>query len=368
MLCCKLPSLRTAAHAPCYLRGPGAAPRQAAAFAARHTGPARAQPVRAARPVMALPAFTRRPTGAPAHKPVPQPCLCLLLCRAAPTGARPAARRQGRRCPAVFPAAARGSVSVRPQPFRPEGVVFFSLPHFSAACTPLYRPCSLCIVPATPPARSHSSIFSFHAKAPVQLFLHRGLFVYALFLPGLPKKGRAFLHCPAARKSFPRAGARKSGPPAKQGDFVSPERAYYRQASQEALKKSAACITCPAARKRATFVQDYPSGNRKIVNLFPLRSMLEAKAFLLSPALLGGVISLKHTKREGRPCAVPPQYAFHPARCPQAFSRPFFSRAQALLFLSQALLFPRGPGCHPGPAGPAPCAAAHHVPRRFTGT
>ncbi|MBS6864289.1 MAG: hypothetical protein KH196_01135, partial [Oscillospiraceae bacterium] len=68
---------------------------------------------------------------------------------------------------------------------------------------------------------------------------------------------------------------------------VSPERAYCRQASQEALKKSAACITCPAARKRALFVQDYPSGNRKVVHLFPLRPMLEAKAFFLSPADLG---------------------------------------------------------------------------------
>ena len=155
----------------------------------------------------------------------------------------------------------------------------------------MYRPCSLCIVPATPPARSHSSIFSFHAKAPVQLFLHRGLFVYTLFLPGLPKKGRAFLHCPAALRSlpcFPRAGARKSVPPAKQGDFVSPERAYCRQASQEALKKSAACITCPAARKRAPFIQDYLSGNRKVVHLFPLRSMLEAKAFY-SPQLCWGL-------------------------------------------------------------------------------
>ena len=74
----------------------------------------------------------------------------------------------------------------------------------------------------------------------------------------------------------------QSGPPEKPGACVSPERAYYRQSSQEALKKSAACITCPAARKRAPFVQDYLSGNRKVVHLFPLRSMPEAKAFLLS--------------------------------------------------------------------------------------
>ncbi|MFR9216457.1 MAG: hypothetical protein ACLVKK_09530 [Ruthenibacterium sp.] len=86
------------------------------------------------------------------------------------------------------------------------------------------------------------------------------------------------------------------GIPAKPGACVSPERAYYRQASQEALKKSAACITCPAARKRAPFIQDYLSGNRKVVNLFPLHSMLEAKAFLLSPALLGEGISRKLTK------------------------------------------------------------------------
>ena len=89
----------------------------------------------------------------------------------------------------------------------------------------------------------------------------------------------------------------KVRPPAKPGACVSPERASYRQASQEALKKSAACITCPAARKRAPFIQDYLSGNRKAVNLFPLRSVLEAKAFLLSPAELGGVISRKHTKQ-----------------------------------------------------------------------
>ena len=88
-------------------------------------------------------------------------------------------------------------------------------------------------------------------------------------------------------------------PPAKPWACVSPERASYRQASQEALKKSAACITCPAARKWAPFVQDYLSGNRKVVHLFPLRSMLEAKAFLFSPADLGVVISLKHTKQGG---------------------------------------------------------------------
>ena len=94
--------------------------------------------------------------------------------------------------------------------------------------------------------------------------------------------------------------------PARPGVCASPERAYYRQASQEALKKSAACITCPAARKRAPFIQDYLSGNRKVVHLFPLRSMLEAKAFLLSPADLRVVISLKHTKQKG---AMTPRWA-----------------------------------------------------------
>lgn len=46
-------------------------------------------------------------------------------------------------------------------------------------------------------------------------FSAQGLFVYALFLAGLQKRGRAFLHCPAARRSrscFPRADAGKSGP------------------------------------------------------------------------------------------------------------------------------------------------------------
>ena len=89
-------------------------------------------------------------------------------------------------------------------------------------------------------------------------------------------------------------------PRLRRGICVSSERASCRQASQEALKKSAACITCPAARKRAPFIQDYLSGNRKVVHLFPLRSMLEAKAFLLSPADQGVVISLKHTKQAGR--------------------------------------------------------------------
>ena len=120
-----------------------------------------------------------------------------------------------------------------------------------------------------------------------------------------------FAYCtcaPSTRMLFnwkaPPGKPSESGPPAKLWDRVSPERVYYRQASQEALKKSAACITCPAARKRAPFIQDYLSGNRKVVHLFPLRSMLEAKAFLLSPALLGVVISLKHTtqKRYHRVC------------------------------------------------------------------
>ena len=88
----------------------------------------------------------------------------------------------------------------------------------------------------------------------------------------------------------------KSQAPGLTGGCVRPRRAYYRQASQEALKKSAACITCPTARKRAPFIQDYLSGNRKVVNLFLLHSMLEAKAFLLSPALPGEGVSRKLTK------------------------------------------------------------------------
>ncbi|MFR8664904.1 MAG: hypothetical protein ACLVEL_05120 [Ruthenibacterium sp.] len=87
----------------------------------------------------------------------------------------------------------------------------------------------------------------------------------------------------------------------KAGACVSPGGVCCRQASQEALKKSAACITCPAARKRAPFIQDYLSGNRKVVNLFSFRSMLEAKAFLLSPALLGDGVSLKLTKTRKKP-------------------------------------------------------------------
>ena len=56
----------------------------------------------------------------------------------------------------------------------------------------------------------------------------------------------------------------KPGHPAKPGACVSPEKASYWQVSQEALKKSATCITCPTARKRAPFVQDYLS---KVVNI-----------------------------------------------------------------------------------------------------
>ena len=42
--------------------------------------------------------------------------------------------------------------------------------------------------------------------------------------------------------------------------------------------------------------QDQLFDNCKVAVLYSLRSMLEAKAFLLSPAELGGLISLKHTK------------------------------------------------------------------------
>ncbi|MBS6866457.1 MAG: hypothetical protein KH196_12310, partial [Oscillospiraceae bacterium] len=71
-------------------------------------------------------------------------------------------------------------------------------------------------------------------------------------------------------------------------------------------------ITCPAARKRAPFIQDYLSDNRKVVHLFPLRSMPEAKAFLLSPALLGVVISRKHIKQKNREGRRPPSLSVFP--------------------------------------------------------
>ena len=76
------------------------------------------------------------------------------------------------------------------------------------------------------------------------------------------------------------------------GKTICPCWAAILRTAAEALP--AACITCPAAGKRAPFVQDYLSGNRKVVHLFPLRSMLEAKAFY-SPQLCWGGISLKHT-------------------------------------------------------------------------
>ena len=108
-----------------------------------------------------------------------------------------------------------------------------------------------------------------------------------------PRQNMCILHffCRRAalrplKKRAPRTWG-KVRPPAKPRACVSPGRTYCRQASQEALKKTAACITCPTARKRAPFIQDYLSGNRKVVNFFPLRSMPEAKAFLLSPADLG---------------------------------------------------------------------------------
>ena len=63
-------------------------------------------------------------------------------------------------------------------------------------------------------------------------------------------------------------------------------------------ERSTTCITCPTARKRALNTLNQPLSYKEIViTLFSLRSMLEAKAFLLSPAELGVVISLKHTRQ-----------------------------------------------------------------------
>ena len=60
------------------------------------------------------------------------------------------------------------------------------------------------------------------------------------------------------------------------------------------------CITCPAARKWAPFIQDCLSGNRKVVNLFPLRPMLEAKAFTLPSRAEGCRFTKAPKNREGR--------------------------------------------------------------------
>ena len=114
-----------------------------------------------------------------------------------------------------------------------------------------------------------------------------------------------FAYCtcaPSTRMLFnwkaPPGKPSESGPPAKLGDRVSPERVYYRQASQEALKKSAACITCPAARKRAPFIQDYLSGNRKELFISSrFARCLKLKLFY-SPQLCWGGISLKHTRQK----------------------------------------------------------------------
>ena len=65
-------------------------------------------------------------------------------------------------------------------------------------------------------------------------------------------------------------------------------------------ERSTTCITCPTARKRALNTLNQPLRYKKIViTLLSLPSMLEAKVFLLSPAELGVVISLKHTKPPG---------------------------------------------------------------------
>ena len=46
------------------------------------------------------------------------------------------------------------------------------------------------------------------------------------------------------------------------------------------------------------FIPDQLISNRKVFALCSLRSTLEAEAFLLSPAELGVLISLKHTKEK----------------------------------------------------------------------
>ena len=86
----------------------------------------------------------------------------------------------------------------------------------------------------------------------------------------------------------------KTGPPAKSGACISPERAYCRQASQEALNTLSFASLAPPP---ASGVLPITCCIFWVLYIIPLRSMLEAKAFLLSPALLGVVISLKHTKQ-----------------------------------------------------------------------
>ena len=88
----------------------------------------------------------------------------------------------------------------------------------------------------------------------------------------------------------------KSWPPAKPGAYVSPRRASYRPASQEALKNlPLASFALQPVNGRCLSKINFLD-NSKVVDLFSLRSMLEAKAFFLSPAELGVLISLKHTK------------------------------------------------------------------------
>ncbi len=98
----------------------------------------------------------------------------------------------------------------------------------------------------------------------------------------------------------------KSGPPAKPGACVSPRRASYRQASQEALKNLPLASLAPQPVNGRCLSKINFLDNSKVVDLFSLRSMLEAKAFLLSPAELGVLILLKHT-REGRCGVAAPQ-------------------------------------------------------------
>ena len=140
------------------------------------------------------------------------------------------------------------------------------------------RPCSLCIVPATPPARSHSSIFSFHAKAPVQL-LCTGPFCLCSIFSGPAKKGPGLPPLPCrAQKPFllPARGRGKVRPPARPGACVSPGRAYHRQASQEALNALSPASLAPPP---VNGILSIACSIFLILNTIPLCPELAAKAF-----------------------------------------------------------------------------------------
>ncbi len=198
-------------------------------------------------------------------------------------------------------------------------------------------------------------------------FSAQGLFVYALFLAGLQKKGPGLPPLPCrAQKPFllPARGRGKSQAPARPGACVSPGRAYHRQASQEALNALSPASLAPPLPQTVFF--PLRAASFLVLNTISLRSQLTAKGLLPSTAQPRSIVSLKPQQHE-RDGHVPslPQYAFHPARCPQALSRPSFFSRRPSFFPSRA-----GAGCRLCAAGPASHAAgaAHHAPRRFTGT